>query len=303
MSNLDINDVKKSKYIINSLRYIKNLYNKHFISDEKFLKKKYKKIFGKEINLQEPKTFNEKLQWLKLNDRNPKYTNLVDKYEVRKYIKDTIGEEYLIHLIGAWDKFDDIDFSKLPNQFVLKCTHDSGGIIICKDKSQLDLDKVRKKMNKCLRKNYYYHSREWPYKNIEPRIICEEYMVDESGTELKDYKIMCFNGKAKCLFICLNRDSKKGLNVDFYDMEWNPMPFERHYPSSGTIIPKPKSFDKMVELAEKLSEDIPFVRVDFYDINGKLYFGEMTFYPGAGFEEFTPEKYDEILGEWINING
>lgn len=303
MSNLDTNDVKKSKYIINSLRYIKNLYNKYFISDEKFLKKKYKKIFGKEINLQEPKTFNEKLQWLKLNDRNPKYTNLVDKYEVRKYIKDTIGEKYLIHLIGVWDKFDDIDFSKLPNQFVLKCTHDSGGIIICKDKSQLDLDKVRKKMNKCLRKNYYYHSREWPYKNIEPRIICEEYMVDESGMELKDYKIMCFNGKAKCLFICLNRDSKKGLNVDFYDMEWNPMPFERHYPNSGTIIQKPKSFDKMVELAEKLSEDIPFVRVDFYDINGKLYFGEMTFYPGAGFEEFTPEKYDEILGEWINING
>ncbi len=301
MSNLDINDVKKSKYIINSLRYIKNLYNKYFISDEKFLKKKYKKIFGKEINLQEPKTFNEKLQWLKLNDRNPKYTNLVDKYEVRKYIKDTIGEKYLIHLIGAWDKFDDIDFSKLPNQFVLKCTHDSGGIIICKDKSQLDLDKVRKKMNKCLRKNYYYHSREWPYKNIEPRIICEEYMVDESGTELKDYKIMCFNGKAKCLFICLNRDSKKGLNVDFYDMEWNPMPFERHYPSSGTIIPKPKSFDKMVELAEKLSEDIPFVRVDFYDINGKLYFGELTFYPGAGFEEFTPESYDYKLGSWIEL--
>ncbi len=156
-------------------------------------------------------------------------------------------------------------------------------------------------MNKCLRKNYYYHSREWPYKNIEPRIICEEYMVDESGTELKDYKIMCFNGKAKCLFICLNRDSKKGLNVDFYDMEWNPMPFERHYPSSGTIIPKPKSFDKMVELAEKLSEDIPFVRVDFYDINGKLYFGELTFYPGAGFEEFTPESYDYKLGSWIEL--
>ncbi|ERK32210.1 ATP-grasp fold amidoligase family protein [Clostridium intestinale] len=280
---------------------IKNYYENKFVSDEKLIKKRFKKVFNREINLKNPKTFNEKLQWLKLNDRNPKYTNLVDKYEVRKYISETIGEEYLIPLLGVWDTFEDIDFSKLPEQFVLKCNHDSGGIVICNDKNKFDIKAAKKKINKSLKRNYYYHSREWPYKNIKPRIICEEFMVDESGIELKDYKFLCFNGKANCSFVGLNRNSQYGLNVDFYDMDWKRMPFERHYPSSNTIIPKPKSFNKMVDFAEKLSKDIPFVRVDFYEINGRLYFGELTFFPGAGFEEFTPESYDYLLGSWINI--
>ncbi|WP_209510531.1 ATP-grasp fold amidoligase family protein [Sedimentibacter acidaminivorans] len=260
----------------------------------------YHRIKSK-LNLKNPRSFNEKLQWLKLYDRNPVYTNLVDKYEVRKYISKTIGEEYLIPLIGVWDKFDAIDFSKLPNHFVLKCTHDSGGIIICKDKSKLDIEAAKKKINKSLKRNYYYLGREWPYKNVKPRIICEKYMVDESGIELKDYKFMCFNGKVRCSFVCLNRNSQSGLNVDFYDMDWNPMSFERHYPSSGTTIPRPINFDKMIDFAEKLSKNIPFVRVDFYETNGHLYFGELTFHPGSGFEEFTPELYDYLLGSWIKL--
>ena len=253
------------------------------------------------LNLKNPRSFNEKLQWLKLYDRNPQYISLTDKYEVRKHVKEIIGSEYLIPLLGVWDSFEQIDFFKLPNQFVLKCTHDSGGVIICKNKEELDIEFTKKKLKELLKKNYYYVGREWPYKNIKPRIICEKYMEDESKVELKDYKFMCFNGEVKCSFVCLNRNSKKGLNVDFYDMDWNPMPFTRHYPNSGTILPKPKNFDKMVEFATKLSKAIPFVRVDFYETNGKLYFGEMTFYPGSGFEEFTPESYDYLLGSWIDL--
>lgn len=291
--------------IKNPRRIIPVLANRGFLnwlSDETILKIQFKDRMRKELNLENPQTFNEKLQWLKLYDRNPLYTNLVDKYQVRKHIAKTIGEEYLIPLIGVCDKFEDIDFSKLPNQFVLKCTHDSGGLVICTDKGKLDIEAARKKINKSLKRNFYYYAREWPYKNIKPRIICEKYMVDESDTELKDYKFMCFNGEVKCIFVCLNRNSSKGLNVDIYDTNWNLMPFERpNSPNSDTIIPKPKKFDKMIEFAEKLSKDKLFVRVDFYEINGQLYFGEITFYPGAGFEKFKPESYDYLLGSWIEL--
>jgi hypothetical protein len=272
-----------------------------FVPDRFYINLQYKNFLGKKLNLQNPKTFNEKLQWLKLYDKNPLYTNLVDKFEVRNFIENKLGKEYLIPIIDVYNKFDEIDFDSLPNQFVLKCTHDSGGLVICKDKKSLDIKAVKDKINKCLKRNYYYIHREWPYKNIKPRIICEEYMVDESGVELKDYKFMCFNGKVKCSFICLNRNSINGLNVDFYDMDWKPMPFERHYPKSGEEIKKPKNFDKMVVFAELLSKSFPFVRVDFYEVNGQLYFGELTFYPGSGLEEFTPEKYDELLGSWIKL--
>lgn len=292
--------------IKNSIRkiisYLWNLvYIQYFVSDKLSLKIKYKNTIGKNLNLDNPQTFNEKLQWLKIHNRNSLYTQAVDKYEVRKYIAVTIGEEYLIPLVGVWDKFEDIDFSKLPNQFVLKCTHDSGGLVICKNKNVLDIETAKNEINKCLKRNFYYVAREWPYKNVKPRIICEKYMLDESGTDLKDYKFMCFNGEVKCSFVCLNRNSPNGLNVDFYDMKWNPMPFQRHYKSSGSITPRPKNFDKMVEFSRKLSKDIPFVRVDFYEINGQLYFGELTFYPGSGFEEFTPESYDYLLGSWIEL--
>lgn len=271
------------------------------IPDSIYLKLKYKLKMKKTLNLKKPQTFNEKLQWLKLYDRKPEYTNKTDKYEVRKYIAKTIGEEYLIPLIGVWDKFEDIDFNSLPNQFVLKPNHTSGNVYVCKDKSKIDYVELKKEVNMWLKREYYWVHREWPYKDIKPRIICEEYMVDESGVELKDYKFMSFNGEVKCSFVCLNRNSPNGLNVDFYDMDWKSMPFERHYQNSGTLIPRPKNFDKMVELAEKLSEDIPFVRVDFYEVDRNMFFGELTFYPGSGFEEFTPESYDHLLGSWIKL--
>ncbi|MFA6866937.1 MAG: ATP-grasp fold amidoligase family protein [Clostridia bacterium] len=272
-----------------------------FKNDMAYIKIEYFLSLKKILNLKNPQSFNEKLQWLKLYNKNPLYTKLVDKYEVRKHISETIGKEYLIPLIGVWDKFEDIDFSKLPNQFVLKCNHDSGGLVICEDKSKIDIEKTRKKINNSLKRNYYYGHREWPYKNVKPKIVCEKYMVDESGTELKDYKFMCFNGKVKCSFVCLNRNSPDGLNVDFYDMDWNLMPFERHYKQSGNAIPKPYNFKKMVEFAEKLSKNIPFLRVDFYETDEKLYFGELTFYPGSGYEEFTPESFDYLLGSWIKL--
>ena len=271
------------------------------MSDEKFLLKLYEMKMDKKLNLENPQSFNEKLQWLKLHDRNPEYTKMVDKYEVRKYISEKIGEEYLVPLLGVWDSFDEIDFDKLPNQFVLKCTHDSGGIVICKDKSKLDIAAAKKKISKCMKRNFYWQNREWPYKNVKPRIIAEKFMTDESGTELKDYKIMCFNGKFRCSFVCSERYSNDGLRVTFFDTDWNKMPFERHYPSSSKDIKKPVNYEKMIELAETLAEGIRFVRIDFYEIQGKIYFGEITFFPGSGTEEFTPEEWDYKLGEMIKL--
>ena len=271
------------------------------ISDKRFLKILYKNKMGKKLNLKNPNTFNEKLQWLKLYDRNPDYTKMVDKYEVKKYVAKTIGEEYIIPTLGIYNDFDEINFEKLPNQFVIKCTHDSGGNIICKDKTKLDFKNARKKIGKCLKRNYYNAGREWPYKNVKPRIIIEKYMQDGIQDELMDYKFMCFNGKVKCSFVCSERYEKDGLKVDFYDLNWNKMPFQRHYPNSNKDIPKPKNYELMIQLAEKLSKEIPFVTVDFYEINGKVYFGELTFFPGSGFEEFTPEKYDKILGDMLEL--
>lgn len=300
--------VKKVLFVLkkNPMRVLVYLVdNKLFnwLPDDVYLKIVYYFRIGKKLDLVNPITFNEKLQWLKLYDRKPIYTKLADKHAVREYISEKIGGEYLIPLIGVYDRVEDINFNKLPSQFVLKCTHDSGGVIICDDKEKLSIKKARRKLNKNLKQNFYFRGREWPYKHIKPQIICEKYMLDESGYELKDYKILCFNGKAKCLFVCLNRNSKTGLNVDFYDMEWNPLPFERHYSSSGSLISKPHNFEEMVELAEKLAVDIPFVRVDFYEVDGRIYFGELTFFPGSGFEKFDPESYDELLGNWIDLEG
>lgn len=269
------------------------------LPDDLYLKIFYKKKIGKKLNLKNPQTFNEKMQWLKLNDRKEIYTTMVDKYDVKKYVANIIGEEYIIPTIGVYDNFDNINFDELPNKFVIKCTHDSGGVVVCKDKSTFNIEIARKKINDCLKKNFYYLGREWPYKNVKPRIIIEKFLEDEKNEDLIDYKIMCFNGKAQCSFLCLNRRSKEGLNVDFYDLNWNKMPFERHYKQSNIVMEKPENYDLMIELAEKLAKNIPFVRVDFYDIKGKVYFGELTFYPGSGMEEFNPEEWDKKLGDLL----
>ena len=295
---------KLLKYFTNSdYRFLINdklgLY-KHW-DDERFLKRKFKARLGYELDLKNPQTFNEKLQWLKLHDQKPEYTKMVDKYEVKKYVASIIGEEYIISTLGVWDRFDDIDFSKLPDQFVLKCTHDSGGIIICKDKSKLDIQTAKKKINNSLKRNYYYVGREWPYKDVKPRIISEPYLTNVLETELKDYKFMVFNGEVKCSFVVSNRFQPDGIKVTFFDMDWEKMPFERHYPRSQEPLDKPQNYSKMISLAEALSKNIPFVRVDFYEVQGNIYFGEMTFYPGSGFEEFTPSEWDKTLGDWIRL--
>lgn len=281
--------------ILNSRGFYKHL------SDEQFLKKAFKLRMGYELNLESPKSFSEKLQWLKVYDRNPQYTRMVDKHEVKPYVADKIGEEYIIPTIGVWDSFDDIEFDKLPNQYVLKCTHDSGGVIIVTDKTKFDKEKAKKKINQSLKSNFYYRGREWPYKNVRPRIIAESYMMDKSGEDLNDYKLFCFNGKVKCTYVCTERYSPKGLHTTFFDRDWKVMPFERQFPSVHDGLPKPVGYEKMVELAEILSENIPFVRVDFYEINGQIYFGELTFFPGSGFRKFNPEKWDYILGDWIKL--
>lgn len=276
------------------------IFLKYVLPDKVIIRMMYRKKIGKKIYINNPKTFNEKLQWLKLYDRNPLYTTLVDKYAVRQYIKEKIGEEYLIPLIGGpWKSVDEIPFDTLPNQFVLKTTHDSGGVVICNNKKNFDVDAAKRKLYKSLKNNFYYNGREWPYKNVPPQIIAEKYMTDSDKDELTDYKLMCFNGEHKCTFLCEDRFSKEGLKVTFYDKEWNIMPFERHYPRNSIKKEKPTSYEKMVQLAENLSNVIPFVRVDFYEIQEKIYFGELTFYPGSGFEKFNPPEWDRILGDWL----
>lgn len=303
MENLLTKICEYCSWIYENVRYVC-----HWIaSPEYVLKRMFKKNVGYPLNLDNPKTFNEKLQWLKLHDHNPLYTTMVDKYAVKKYIADMIGKQHVIPTLGVWEHFDEIDFDKLPNQFVLKCTHDSGGVVIVSDKSQMDKVAVKKKLENRLKHNYYYHCYEWPYKDVPPRIIAEKFMVDEKNQDvgaddITDYKFMCFNGKVRCTFTCTDRRSDDGLKVTFFDNDWNQMPFTRHYPAAEVgSIPKPVNFELMKELAEKLADGIVFVRVDFYEINNKVYFGELTFYPGSGMEEFCPEKYDRLLGDWITL--
>lgn len=292
------------KELINNLRLHFLFFIGRFIKgsvekDKEYLEILYRFYMKKKCNIDNPITYNEKLQWLKLYDRNEYYTKLVDKYEVKKIVSNKIGEEYLIKTLGVWDNFDDIDFNKLPNKFVLKCTHDSGGIVICTDKNKLNIKKARKKINHCLQRNYYLNHREWPYKNIKPRIIAEEYYVDESGKELKDYKFFCFNGKAKMLFVATDRpfDTK----FDFFDMNFKHLPIINGHPNATSEILKPKNFDKMIEISEKLSSGIPHVRIDLYNVNGEIKFGEMTFYHWSGLVPFEPEEWDYKLGEWIQL--
>ncbi len=296
---------KGFKYIFNKdyrfdINRALGFYNK--MPDDEFLKRLFKSRLKYDLDLDNPKTFNEKLQWLKLHDRKPEYTIMVDKYKVREYVANTIGEQYLIPLIAVYDKAEDIDFNKLPQKFVLKCNHNSGvGMCICKDKSKINIRKVRKGLNKGLKQDYYLTGREWPYKNVERKIVCEQFMEDKESPDLKDYKFMCFNGEVKCSFVCSERFSGEGLKVTFFDRDWQVMPFTRHYPKSEKVIEKPKNYELMIELAEKLSKNIPFVRVDFYEVNGKVYFGELTFFPGNGLEEFEPEEYDKMLGDYIDL--
>ena len=283
--------------IVEAIKYSKLL---GLIDDRTYLKIVYRVKMGKKLNLKNPQTFNEKLQWLKLNDRKNIYTTMVDKYEAKKYVKNIIGEQYIISTIGVYDKFDDIDFDKLPKQFVMKCTHDSGGLVICKDKAKLNIEEAKKKINKCLKRNFYYLGREWPYKNVKPRIIIEKYMEDESGYQLKDYKIFCFDGVPKLIMVDSDRFADHSRNV--YDEKWKKIDMNINFPSCDTEFEKPKCLKEMLEISKKLSEGTCFLRTDFYVINNKIYFGELTLFPGSGFQVITPISWQKKLGDLIVIN-
>ncbi len=273
----------------------------NWVSDKKYLNFLFKLKFGKNIDFENPSTFSEKLQWLKIYDRKDIYTKMVDKYEVKKYVKEKIGEEYIIPTLGIYNNFDEINFDELPNQFVIKCTHDSGGLVICKDKTKFDKVKAKRKINKCLKMKYYDTYREWPYKNVEPRIIIEEYLEDIEDHELRDYKLFCFNGNYKMMYIASNRQGVGDTYFDFFDRNFEHLPFTNGHPNAPVMPHKPNNYAKMIELAEELSKNIPHVRVDFYDVNGKIYFGEMTFFHMSGLVPFEPRNWDEKIGEWLKL--
>ena len=270
------------------------------IPDEPYLKILYRIRTGKKLNLNPPKTFNEKLQWLKIHNHDDKYSVMVDKYLVREYIADKIGSDYLIPLIGVYDNSYDINTDKLPDEFVIKCTHDSGSVILCSSRQELT-DSVRKTLNKALKRKYYYANREYPYKNVKPRIIIEEMMHNHADNGLVDYKIHCFNGKARLILACADREAADGIKKVFYDEAWNKLDLKRPGTSNDCHLERPRNLGKMIELAELLSHGIPFVRVDFYEVNEKLYFGELTFFPGSGMERFEPDEYDAVLGSYLDL--
>lgn len=272
------------------------------LSDRYAVEQQWKRCMDYPLDLEHPKTYNEKLQWLKLHDHNPSYTTLVDKCKVKKWVADKIGEEYVIPTLAVWQNVDDIDISSLPNRFVLKCNHDSGSVIVCKDKATFDLNAAKEKFRKALKKNFYYHSREWPYKNVKPCVFAEAYMEDEIAHDLPDYKFFCFDGEAKFLFIASERMNKNTeTRFDFFDRQFNHIDVTNGHPNADKLPEKPVSYEQMLTHADRLSEGIPHVRVDFYEVNGKVYFGEMTFYHWGGLVPFNPRKWDYIFGDMIKL--
>lgn len=289
------------KYIrepVNFIFFLQNRCNFSVLPDALYLKLSYKHAIGKKLDLDNPQTFNEKLQWLKLHDRKPEYTSLVDKYEVKNIVAGIIGSEHIIPTLGVWERFDDIDFDALPDQFVLKCTHDSGGVVIVKDKSQMDIWDIRKKLEKNLKKNYFYSGREWPYKNVKPQIIAEQYFSELNG--LNDYKFYCFNGEPKLMLLVQGRGTPNNTG-DFFDEEGEPVELMWGFCRSAVCPALPDTFSEMKEIAKILSAGIPHVRVDLYDVFGRIYFGEMTFFDGSGMDTMEPEDWDYKLGQMLKL--
>lgn len=277
----------------------------NWVPDEQYLKLLFQGQMGRKLDLENPKTFNEKLQWLKLYDRKPIYQMFVDKYEVKKYIADKIGERYVIPTLGVWDSFDQIPKEKLPDQFVLKCTHDSGGIVIVKDKKAFDWQSAKDKLNYSLKKNFYYETREWPYKHVRPRIIAEAYMEDSflGNHELTDYKFYCFNGYVDCVMICYDRASGD-TKFYFFDQNWTLKRINQRGKNApeGFTLPKPQCIDEMFDIAAELSKGIPFLRVDLYQCNEQVYFGELTLYPQGGLDpNYLPET-NRYFGDLIDLS-
>ena len=271
-----------------------------YIPDQPYLRIMYRVVTKKKLHLNPPITFNEKLQWLKLHNRKPEYTSMVDKYEVRDYVSKRVGAQYLIPCLGIWETPKDIDFSKLPDKFVLKCTHDCKGLVICKDKKTFDTNAAIAQLNHALKRNFYYQGREWPYKNVKPRIVGEMYMEDAGTNQLTDYKVFNFHGEPKLIEV--DYDRFNGHKRQFFDPKWNSMNISFHHPSdTERIIPKPEKLNEMLLLAKELSKGIPHLRTDFYIVDNQIYVGEMTFYHGTGMGRWTPDSFDRTMGEWLDL--
>ena len=276
---------------------VKNYFS--FLPDKIYLSLRFRLKMGKWINWKNPLTYNEKLQWLKVYNRRKEYSRLVDKYEVKEYVRSIIGDEYVIPTLGVWDNAEDIDITSLPDQFVLKTTHSGGntGVVICKDKSNFDLEAARQKLRVSLSQSIYKGLREWPYKDVKPRIMAEVYMSDNIHDTLLDYKFYCFDGEPKVLVIATGRN--ENLCFDYFDMNFNHLPFEQGGPNSQNSIAKPQNMEKMIELAATLSKGMPHVRMDFYEVNSQVYFGEYTFFDSSGMAKFNPVEWDYIFGGYI----
>lgn len=275
----------------------------HWITNDKwYVKTRYRLYTGEKLNLDNPQTYNEKLCWQKLYDHNPLYTLLVDKYAVKEYVAEQIGRQYVIPTIAYWDNTDDIDWQSLPQQFVLKTTHDSGGVIVVKDKDKLDIEKAIKKLKKCLKADNYASTREWPYKNVPRRIIAEKYMEDTATGELRDYKFFCFDGIVKAMFVATERGiAGEDVKFDYFDSDYNHLDISQFHDSASVIPQKPICFEEMKSLASRLSKGLPQVRVDFYEVDGKIYFGELTFFHHGGIVPFKPDYWNYIFGSWIQL--
>ncbi len=287
-----ITQPSKLFYVLNNRGLLK------WVSDETVAKKKYREKMGIDLNLNPPVTFNEKLQWLKLHDHNPAYVELVDKIAAKEKVGTMIGSEHIVPLLGAWDDARKIDFDALPDQFVLKCNHDQGSVVVVPDKSALDKERVISFLNKKRKLNNYWNTREYVYKDIHPMVFAEQFL----GGQIKDYKFYCFNGVPKFLYVGQGLTIDHSLKIDYFDMNWNLMPFYRTDYHRLGMVDKPKHFDEMKEIAIKLSKGIPFVRIDLFEENDRVYFSEFTLYPASGCMPFEPKEYDKIIGEWIDID-
>lgn len=277
--------------------------NLRLLPDKQYINLYFRLRLKRKLNLKNPEYFNDKLQWMKFNYRFPLQTIVSDKFLVRDYVEKKIGKEYLIPLYGNWFNFDDIHLDTLPEQFVLKCNHDSGGLAICKDKKTFDMKNAKKKINKSLKDNFFYIGREYQYKNIRPRIICEKFISDNGNVPM-DYKIYCFNGKPDVIMVCKDRFRKNSHKAQYFyfDQNWNFIPLNK---GDGLLVPpnieKPKNLDKMFSIAKKLSEDFIFARIDLYNIEGKIYFGEITLTPNSGFDSDITEETDLYFGNKLEI--
>lgn len=269
------------------------------LDDEQYLRVLYHLTFRKKLNLESPTTFSEKLQWLKLNDRQPSYTQVVDKLAAKQWAAEIIGKEHTVVTLGVWDRFDEINFADLPNQFVLKTTHDSGGVFICRDKSRFDYRLAKNVLNRSLKRDYSRYYREWPYKAVPRRIIAEEYLGGEND-DLRDYKFLCFGGAPKLLFVNTGRESGK-LRKNFFDMDFQPLEIFQSYPEADEMPSEPKNFTEMKSLAKALSKGFPQIRIDFYEVSGRVIFGEATLFTSAGLSPFEPDSWDHLLGSWIEL--